>query len=331
MCRWQADDERRQKLHGQLHPPARTRDLVAHRPDIRDRGFDPLRLRDDDEPGWVRGRFDDALLPLDELDLRRQRHRARLPDGWRARRGSTSTATVQLTLPGSLSAGSYYIHARADADSQVAEASETNNTRSSAISIGAPDLVVSTLSRVATGGAGLAITISDTTRNQSSAAPAAPSVTRFYLSADTTVAPGDVAIGSRDIPALQPGASSAGSTSLLIPAATTAGTYYIVAKANDAAVPFAETNVTNNTRSSSIVIGPDMIVSTLTVPSTGGAGMPITVTDTTKNQGAGSTAKVTTTSFYLSANTTVGTGDVLLGSRSVGILGPAARIRCRRR
>ncbi len=80
---------------------------------------------------------------------------------------------------------------------------------------------------------------------------------------------------------------------------------------------------TNNTRSSSIVIGPDMVVSSLTVPATSGAGLPITVTDTTKNQGAGSSARVTTTSFYLSVNTTIGVGDTLLGSRSVGILGPA--------
>ena len=47
------------------------------------------------------------------------------------------------------------------------------------------------------------------------------------------------------------------------------------------------------------------------------------MTDTTKNQGAGSSARGTTTSFYLSVNTTIGAGDTLLGSRSVGILGPA--------
>ena len=61
-------------------------------------------------------------------------------------------------------------------------------------------------------------------------------------------------------------------------------------------------------------------MSALTVPATGGAGLPITVTDTTKNQGSGSTVIASTTSFYLSTNSTYSAGDVFLGSRAVGIL-----------
>ena len=67
----------------------------------------------------------------------------------------------------------------------------------------------------------------------------------------------------------------------------------------------------------------DLIVSALTVPATGGAGLAITVTDTTKNQGSGSTA-ASTTNFYLSTNTTWDAGDVSLGSRSIPALAAAA-------
>jgi hypothetical protein len=45
------------------------------------------------------------------------------------------------------------------------------------------------------------------------------------------------------------------------------------------------------------------------------------VTDTTRNQGPGPAA-ASGTAFYLSANATLGAGDVLLGSRQVGVLLP---------
>ena len=55
------------------------------------------------------------------------------------------------------------------------------------------------------------------------------------------------------------------------------------------------------------------------MPATSGAGLTISVTDTTKNQGQGS-AIATKTKFYLSANTTLDAADVLLGSRAVPTL-----------
>ena len=132
--------------------------------------------------------------------------------------------------------------------------------------------------------------------------------------------PADVALGFRNVPALPPGSSSSGSTSIPVPSGTAPGTYYVIAKANaDSSTP--ETNVTNNTRSIKIVIGPDLFLASLSAPATGGAGLPVDVTDTTKNQGAGSAA-ASRTAFYLSANATLGAGDVLLGSRPVGVLLP---------
>ena len=48
-------------------------------------------------------------------------------------------------------------------------------------------------------------------------------------------------------------------------------------------------------------IGPDLVVATLTVPAVAGPGSTISVTETTKNQGAGHSA-ASSTRFYLSAN-----------------------------
>ena len=77
-------------------------------------------------------------------------------------------------------------------------------------------------------------------------------------------------LGSRLVPALAAGASSTGTTSVLIPAGTTPGTYYIIAKA-DALGAIAEINEANNTAYKTIIIGPDLVVSSLTVSAAGGA------------------------------------------------------------
>ncbi len=237
--------------------------------------------------------------------------------------GASSSATLLLTIPAGKAAGTYYVLARADADGQANESNEANNVKSASIHVGPPDLVVSALSAPTASGAGLAITVTDTTRNQSGTGPAAASVTRFSLSSDTTLDAADVPLGSRGVPALAPGQSSAASTPLTIPPGTGPGIYYIIASA-DAGALIPETNEANNTRTSKITIGPDLAVSALSAPATGGAGFPVTVTDTTKNQGSGSTAVPSRTSFYLSSNSTYGAGDVLLGSRTVGILAPNA-------
>ena len=68
-----------------------------------------------------------------------------------------------------------------------------------------------------------------------------------------------------------------------------------------------------------IKVGPDLIESSTVVPTAAGAGFPLTVTDTVKNQGS-SAAGPSTTSFYLSTNFSLDSTDTLLGSRSVPAL-----------
>ena len=66
---------------------------------------------------------------------------------------------------------------------------------------------------------------------------------------------------------------------------------------------------------------PDLVVSAVSGPSTAGADTDIVVTDTTKNQGTGSSPQ-SKTGFYLSTNTTWDAADVWLGSRTLDPLGP---------
>src|SRR5262245_60382391 len=67
----------------------------------------------------------------------------------------------------------------------------------------------------------------------------------------------------------------------------------------------------------------DLIVSALTIPAVGGAGAPITVNETTKNQGGGQ-SEASVTAFYLSANSVWDAADTPLGTRPVPMLAPGA-------
>jgi subtilisin family serine protease/subtilase family serine protease len=232
---------------------------------------------------------------------------------------ATSAGSTTLRIPAATTTGSYYVLAKGDWDNQVPESSETNNVRATAaIKIG-PDVTVSALT-VPGGAAGESFSVSDTTRNLGGGRAAA-TVTRFYLSANSALDTSDALIGSRDVPELAAGVSHTGSAVLHLPAATPGGTYFVIAQA-DGAKTLTEPSETNNDRvSSSIKVGADLVVSVLSVPGPAAPGATISVTDSTKNQGAGD-AGAASTGFYLSANTVLDGADVFLGARSVGALAP---------
>jgi subtilase family serine protease len=150
-----------------------------------------------------------------------------------------------VTIPWGTASGTFYILARADSGNAAGETSETNNTRSKSITIG-PDLTFSSLSlspAIVAAGANLVVT--DAVTNQGGAV-APPSTTRFYLSTNVTLDAGDVVLSAgRLVPQLAVSASSSGSTTVAIPAATVPGTYYVIAQADGDGV-VAESVETNN-------------------------------------------------------------------------------------
>jgi subtilase family serine protease len=85
----------------------------------------------------------------------------------------------------------------------------------------------------------------------------------------------------------------------------------------NAAVP--ESNESNNVRAASVRVGPDLVVTALSAPSSAVAGTSISVSDTTRNQGA-DPAGASVTSFYLSSNASLDSADILLGTRAVSAL-----------
>jgi subtilase family serine protease len=81
---------------------------------------------------------------------------------------------------------------------------------------------------------------------------------------------------------------------------------------------------TNNVSfGANVRLGPDLVVSALTVPLSANVGGTFTVTESTQNQGTAA-AGSTTTRFYLSTNFGLDASDVLIGTRTVAALAAGA-------
>jgi subtilase family serine protease len=165
--------------------------------------------------------------------------------------GVTSSGVTLVRIPAGAVPGSYHIVSKADWSDTISESLESNNTRAANIRIG-PDLIETSVTGPSSAMAGSGFTASDAVTNQG--ADTVPvSTTRFYLSVNSSLDASDVPIGSRVVPALTAGASDSGPATLLIPAQTAAGKYYIVAAA-DADGLIAEALENNNTKARSITI-----------------------------------------------------------------------------
>ena len=232
------------------------------------------------------------------------------------------SAAPSLTIPANTAAGAYYVIAKADALNAVTETQESNNTLARLIEIGG-DLAVSVFTAPAQGSSGASLVVNDTTVNQGSGL-VAPSTTRFYLSTNASLDSGDTQLsGERSVPQLGGGGTSSGATTVTIPSGIATGSYYLFAKA-DGANLIPESQESNNTAIRAFQIGPDLVVSSVNVPARGGAGLPIVVTDTTANHGAGP-ADASVVAFYLSTNGSLDASDPSFGvTRSVPPLAAGA-------
>ena len=84
--------------------------------------------------------------------------------------------------------------------------------------------------------------------------------TRFWLSSNNVLDGGDTLLATRPVPSLNPGATSAGSTSATIALSTPPGSYFLIAKA-DADGSISESNEGNNLRTKAItILGSDLTV-----------------------------------------------------------------------
>src|SRR5262249_16845900 len=130
----------------------------------------------------------------------------------------------------------------------VTEANENNNCLASAgtINVKVPDLKETAVSDPpASRHAGQSFTVTDTVKNVGNLAAVA-SKTRYYLSTNKTLSAADILLtGTRNVGALNAGATDPGSKSVTIPNATANGNYYVLACSDDTAL-VSENSETNN-------------------------------------------------------------------------------------
>jgi subtilase family serine protease len=242
--------------------------------------------------------------------------------------GSAATATATVTIPAMTALGVYRLLACADDTGSVPEGNEQNNCVASGatVRVTRADLVETVVSNPpASAAPGGKFTVTDTVENQGGVASAA-STTRYYLSANGQWDTGDRPLsGSRTVPTLAAGASSAGAAvTVTIPSAIPLGAYYLLACADDTKV-VTEIDEGNNCRASTATVQvtrPDLVVTTVSSPPAARApGSTFTVMDTTRNQG-GIAATASMTRYYLSTDGRKAGAILLASGRAVAALAP---------
>ncbi len=150
--------------------------------------------------------------------------------------GTASSGSATVTVPTATPLGTYVVLACADDLLRVVESADGDNCLASAttVVVGAPDLVVHAVGNPpATVSRGGSFAATDTTGNQGVVAAGA-STTRFYLSADGARNTGDRLLGGRrNVASLDPAERSSGGATLTVPSTTPAGTYFLLACADD--------------------------------------------------------------------------------------------------
>jgi hypothetical protein len=172
--------------------------------------------------------------------------------------GVPSQGMKTVTVPSTIAPATYFLLACADDLARVVETDESNNcaVASAQITVGRPDLAVTALGNPpASAPRGTSFAITDEVTNHG-ALGAGPSTTRYYLSLDNRMGSGDrILTGTRAVPAIAAGATFVppGAVSVTVPATLPAGTYHLLACADDLR-RVVETSETNNCRAAATTV-----------------------------------------------------------------------------
>ncbi|WP_062295097.1 S8 family serine peptidase [Nostoc piscinale] len=160
--------------------------------------------------------------------------------------GTYSSESVALKIENNITAGSYYLLYQANGNGDALESNVNNNTFAQTINVTQmkTDLIIQNAVAPSSISVGKSFKVSYRVKNQG-IGKAFPSSTAFYLSRDKTVSDDDLYLGSDEIASLNAGAYSSRTATFSIEKNVTAGSYYLLYKA-DANNNVVETNENNN-------------------------------------------------------------------------------------
>ena len=184
-----------------------------------------------------------------------------------------------------------------------------------------PDLVMTAVSGPTSANTEQQITVANTARNQGLGA-AGPFWVYLYLSTDATITTSDIYLVGRYIGNLAAGTESTVNTTVTIPSSVASGTYYIGAIADSSSI-VVESDETNNALAGSPItvtkVYPDLVMTSVSGPTSANTEQQITVANTVKNQGLGAAGPFWVY-LYLSTDATITTSDIYLVGRYIGNL-----------
>ncbi len=141
------------------------------------------------------------------------------------------TAISTVSMPVSVTSGTYYIGAIADAGNFVSESHEANNSFAGTqimVYHGYPDLVMTAVSGPAGAYTGKAIPVTHTVKNLGSGPAGSGGFSvHLYLSTDNVITPSDTYLGSRLVDLLEAGAEKTFTNLVSVPVSLATGTYFI--------------------------------------------------------------------------------------------------------
>ncbi|MFN8438796.1 MAG: CARDB domain-containing protein [Cytophagales bacterium] len=230
--------------------------------------------------------------------------------------GYTTSLSPSISLPSTLTTGTYYLIAVADYSSYVSESNENNNSKALRINVTAPliDLKVSSFTLTSTSvTAGTYVYPSVIESNVGNSASSYNYV-GYYLSTDSVYSVGDTYLTSSYVSSLSAGYTTSLSPSISLPSTLTTGTYYLIAVA-DYSSYVSESNENNNSKALRInVIAPliDLTVSSFTATSNNVTAASYFYPTVSIYNTGNTSASTIYTYYYLSTDSTYSVGDTYL-------------------
>jgi trimeric autotransporter adhesin len=233
--------------------------------------------------------------------------------------GNYTYPSLTVTIPDTVTPGSYYVLHVADYDNKVLETNETNNLSSRTLTVQdrTIDLYPQTYSVPVTGVIGNSFSAASYVYNQGTLTSGAFEY-KCYLSTNATYEQTDLLVSTQVVNGVS-GANSASyvTSTFVVPNTLAAGTYYLLFYA-DASNIIAESNETNNVVASvAITISPavaDLQFYSRSYSATGAVpGGQVSVYAYPYNLGT-KASDSTRVGYYLSANATLEGTDLLIGS-----------------
>ncbi|MCF2152305.1 M10 family metallopeptidase C-terminal domain-containing protein [Desmonostoc muscorum LEGE 12446] len=242
--------------------------------------------------------------------------------------GGSYTATQDIYIDKYyVATGDRYLLFVADTYNFQGETNETNNVFAQAITIAAPDLVITAANAPTTAALGETISVSWTVKNQGIVSASSNWYDYVYISDDQFFDDSDTYLTNRyttgeDTP-LASGGSYTATQDISIPDYIAGDRYLLFVADKDHYQ--GETNETNNVFAQAITIAaPDLVITAANAPTTAALGETISVSWTVKNQGTVSTFADWYDSIYISDDQFFDSSDTQLTSRYTGEYTPLA-------